>query len=491
MKSIDAFKHLIKTLDILHQFDFLYNLDIESLGTSSNWLDMCYVLGKYINSYVVDKCENILLTIVKPLLEKLLRDKCPNNYCLTYVIELHLLDLTNIILHIFKSFVIVATHSGSVNVFNDNHIDIIVKSFYDQYEKIIKTDKNEFLLKVCQIFLTKPNIFDCINFNMVCNMTRTILFELFNSATTDIININNMIEYVKDLSIDDNILKNYITQFINVNNVITKKSDAIDCYISSKQYCLDKKISESMDTYETTLVDYENFMYPIDYKNMNPVFDVDNIAFDVCKLRYRIFSILVKKFELRQCRYIDECLLECFVYHGFASNTEMVIDRLVNIMITHKYTIGYYNKYSAIDLESTYNMFKICNQFLPEYDVFVSYLRTHRDLPRDYMLEFILNILSREYCVEIQYHNCHIHDRRISQTTINNVLVKKYADPIYLMEIIDHASNFYICSKTDYVVPLNNFNIILRPNSSNMTCIDNDEFVQIEIDTGNRLHIEI
>jgi hypothetical protein len=96
---------------------------------------------------------------------------------------------------------------------------------------------------------------------------------------------------------------------------------------------------------------------------------------------------------------------DCFVEHGFASNTNEIARLVYHVMSTEKDTCGFTNKYDTITLYEHFVIISIANNIDYSYEYFMSLLSTYEKIPFEYPIEFLMRILSRCYDVNILFYS--------------------------------------------------------------------------------------
>ena len=114
---------------------------------------------------------------------------------------------------------------------------------------------------------------------------------------------------------------------------------------------------------------------------------------------------------------------------------------IADAMTTERNTMGFFNKYDEIDLETPYTLLAVnMDKDLMSYDEFVNHLFIKNKLPFYYPVEFILRILSRILNVVIHFCYDDFHKMHID----NTIELNPY--DIYIYQTT--ASSYYIIETT-------------------------------------------
>lgn len=478
--NVFELKFLINSLDILNYFDFV---DFYTFDFDEKKLDAIYVISQFINTYCIQLCENISKDIIKPIVENIFEINFKRNDLSNYLVKKFLVSLGNFLMSIIKSFI------------RCDFIDLNEAKIKNEKYKIFFHKKSEKLVRLVHIFFSDKNsIRICDEIKNQDSMNIIKLFSdktvVFNIISTIVIFINNRASLTfKKLNMllknfnNGNLFKNNINDMLytieillerKISEFVYVQSDAVINYIlninpnkrmceevnrcdilrmseydnyiysfedklsDSKKYCTESAYSDDDDFYSDDN-EYDNYSDKSAYDNKQKIIDDFNT---VCGM-----LLTTRKFKVDKNVFNE--FFKAFVLKKYYKNyTDM---KLFLAYVLKKYRHSNFLYKNGIMLEEAFTLSCIQNNINMSYDELINKIvsKEYTDLPQ-FMLDFIVNILSRMNNVVINFITFVVNDDKVEKYLCKTDNTSKpNKTEIYIGCLYKIPNLFFVIDKTD------------------------------------------
>ena len=434
------FVNQMDTIDIFGDYELA-----KILKLSAGRLDSFYALLRYINHFSVEFCETairILIDEFNPIFLGATKDVGENMKmsAVAFLNEYYIDTAWFMMRLITPSDKIMSQY---LNNDSDNKIpeDLVTKIAEAMSRYCYRQMMDKYYRKITKKLgiLMDKTFFDN-NLFVFVGFAQKILEYICSTAKTKVTTICKIYKKFIDTSVEDEYVEKLISDFFDPLALLDYDNDAINYF---EIMVMDNLTDEQLMDINTTMGvwEYENFLYPYQYK-----FQLNEYAFWSKITHSKNTGELAKKWaeqnNLSLCHQEPvHNILDVFVTTKLVGSTEELISMVASMMETFRNAPFIFNKHNEIDLENSFTMIALSNDLNQTYDSFLEHIKQNSKLPSEYLIEFILRLVSRILNVNINFFppgSKNMNDC----IYIDNSNYQKYEDIIIYQESI---FEYYAC----------------------------------------------